>query len=365
MPHYVAFVDLLATKESANLPAREFYQAMAAFSQTAAGAAGGLSRASRMYIFSDCAYIESRSMTEVAQFVRTLRKPLFLCGRFFKGAVVAGQLEPKPLKRATRSEGATVSGVVFGPGSVPAYLLHERFKGIGVAVEPLSDDPTASDETVMTAYPEGDGRRFSVCRDVRYSAAEIGGLYSLDSSKRVRAGSSCDWVEAEEDEDDEGGVLEEEYPLFNSMEDGGNEFVRVLIHNMIKSKVKSARYGRYYISTLISIVNSSDFSKLEYAKPDGWANFPIIFKYLFLSRTIEAQCGDVAGCNLVYFAAVNQIFRSSKLEEAALLDLVSVIVSRPKLYSHIGSVPPEILAHEHRERFIELATRMKLRGRRR
>lgn len=135
----LAFIDLLATKDSALVGEDEFEEAMEKFHDTLINCRGILKSGFKFRHFADCCYIEAESTTELLEFIQNVRFYLFTGRKFFKCAVSLGSLEEVNIREKYGSEisGDDIIGSSFTGEVATVYLNVEKFKGVGVYLDEM------------------------------------------------------------------------------------------------------------------------------------------------------------------------------------------------------------------------------------
>jgi len=134
------------------------------------------------------------------------------------------------------------------------------------------------------------------------------------------------------------------------------------------AKTKDKRYAKYYISTMIALVNSSDFSSINYlTKTKEWENVPILFYKLFLDKNFNKRIATITGSEIIYWAAINHYIDSldinSKkqiMDDVVIQKIADYISRKQKIKNYISNVPIFILTPEHKEIFIKVLTSLEL-----
>ena len=140
----IAFIDMLATKESVNVSNQAFEYLITEFNRELCTNAIKLNKGDKISLFSDCAFIEfSGGLDNAIGYLQVIRTVLFSKQIYFKCAISEGSLDTEgfdPFSGISKKEHldkvkSIVSYRYFGADSVNIYALHEKFKGIGFYVE--------------------------------------------------------------------------------------------------------------------------------------------------------------------------------------------------------------------------------------
>jgi hypothetical protein len=327
---YTAFIDLLGSKESANVHPSNFFEGIRRFTDIVTGTAELLNDDSKLYLFSDCAFLSFSDIENFADYISNVRYHLFSSNYFFKCSVVPGELraetwKPNAAQRALRDRlTGIVTGTTFSDVSVAAFLLQEQYKGVGVVV----DKGVSGGHKIIDSiyFSNDDVRSIRQCRDIRFSRSEVGVIYR------------------------HGGALLDDTPENHSVQENAESYIRSFLASVISAKTKERKYGRYYASSLISFVKSSDFSRLVFDEESGWQNYPIMFRYLFMNRMIEKMLIDVLGWEYIYVAALGEIFKQRRrMDHQTESAIVIELLRRPRVARRLTSSPDTIIQATVRE----------------
>lgn len=320
---WVAFFDLLGTKDSASLSDDDLLISQARFHDFIREYSVDLSEEDRVYPFGDCCYIEFSDLELFALFVQRLRYKLFGLGYFFKCALAPGVLGYQA--KSSPKKGAKIVGGSFGPGVIPVYRAHESFKGVGCIVVPPTELNNhknwltiRSKLLVHSCYAEvprgrSTSPRFVDYLDVKYSISEVGAA------------------------DTDGETADE-----------ADQFTKLLLTRVLSAKMKNINHGRYYISAIVAMVGSSDFSRLEYVER-RWVNGPPIFTQLFENRRLARSLAELPGIEVAFFLCVQ---RAWEYLGGSRDSMVFELASRPWLMKKVGAIPRTFLSHKLRDEIV-------------
>jgi len=286
----IAFIDVLATKESVNVSNQAFEYLITEFNRELCTNAIMLSERDEISIFSDCAFIQfSGGLDDAIGYLQVVRSVLFSKQIYFKCAIAEGNLETEGLdpffginkKEHIDKLRKIVSYRYFGPNSVKIYALHEKFKGIGFYVEgALARKVKESGYFVESGfYADPTLRNYIEFWDIAYQPRLMQCLFDYKDS-------------------DESAMID-------------SQFIDSILKSLLYSKAKNKDYARYYISTLITMIRSSDFSKIYFdCNEKTWKQYPVIFKRLYLDRFFLKHNRTVPGLDCVFFCMINEILDS-------------------------------------------------------
>lgn len=286
----IAFIDVLATKESVNVSNQAFEYLITEFNRELCTSAIRLSEGDRISLFSDCAFIQfSGGLDDAIGYLQVVRSILFSKQIYFKCAIAEGNLETEgfdPFSGINKKEHIEklrkiVTYRYFGADSVNIYALHEKFKGIGFYVEgSLARKAKESGYFVESGfYADPALRNYIGFWDVAFRPRLMQYLFDhKDSDERAMIDS---------------------------------QFIDSMLKSLLYSKAKNKDYARYYISTLITMVRSSDFSHIYFdCSEKSWKQYPVIFKRLYLDRFFLKHNRTVPGLECVFFCMINEVLDS-------------------------------------------------------
>ena len=100
------------------------------------------------------------------------------------------------------------------------------------------------------------------------------------------------------------------YDISYLKEDITPDFLDKLLKTYYKSNIYDVNYGRYYLSILISCVNSVNFSKLYFDEVNNkFENTePIFNKILNLKKEHKDLYNFTSGLEYVYFTLINKVY---------------------------------------------------------
>jgi hypothetical protein len=328
---WIGFYDLLGTKDSSKIRRSDFPDKLIRFGESIQDFALHFRCDAKIRFFSDCAYIEASDPAELIKFSRLLRRSLFSEEVFFKAALAPGQLGDRPQHIHSARESPyriDVQGTIFGNDVVDVYYAQENFKGVGYWVSSAAIDHGLEHHLVNSCFPTDASRPiWTAFRDIRFDQSEIGGLISREG--------------------DNGEPLDE--PI---------AFLESLLTAALRANTSRRHLSRYYFSVFMSVIQSSDFSRLVYDE-DGWDNSPVVFSLMFESERRRKNFLSLAGAEALYLAAANRIFLDSprgarpRFRDASFdstcNEVVSILSSMKILNGPLGSYPSVVLSPEVRE----------------
>lgn len=318
---FSSFLDLVGMRYySQHLPER-YKRALEVLHTSIAEEVHQLGHTGSVYLFSDCAYLESRTFDRLVNFLESLRWTLALDGFYFKAAVAACPLEE--VSARSRLEGllqATaeanldgVQGHSFGASVVELYAAQEALKGIGISI--LKDGSrlrrtiprsTLGRRVVRSCFVAGDGRTE---------------LKEFDDLKLRRELS----------------------------EDNGLRVLQRFLKEFAIAKASSRKLGRLFVPYLVTFVQSVDGDALGEAGGAAHALRVSVF-----SGEFERLFGNVPGTEAVYFSFLSRVRqRDSKAKKLIYEGIKAFLKSHPLLLRKIDNVPPGVLDPVVRRELLE------------
>ena len=131
---YIAYLDLLGIKAVASFDYESYFDHVVAFQEEIQSCQQNNLRQKRnkvhVYMFSDCAYLESKDLFALCSFVNNLRMSLLRNNIFFNAAITEGSLG------ANIIEEKTVHGNIFqNKDTVKVCSLQTTFGGVGIRID--------------------------------------------------------------------------------------------------------------------------------------------------------------------------------------------------------------------------------------
>lgn len=334
---WIAFLDLLGTKNSSRIKKSDFPTKISTFARTIQEQAASVKSDIKLRFFSDSAYIECNDVNELARYASKLRLLLFSQEIFFKAAISPGALDDIPSTiNEMRSNGfkIDIQGSSFGESAVTVYYNQENFKGIGFFVDLKDGKSQKIDSLCESAFPVSDDlKKWSGFFDIRYTTSNIDSV--MESS------DSTDGFE-------------------NAM-----AYLDILLENALRANFQKKNLSRYYISNFITIINSSNFSRLS-VSDDQWKNAPPIFFHMIVSKKRRLNYASLGGGHALFFALLHRVLtaKSDDQHTPRYLDSAGTSIC-DRLISQLNDIrlpggfydryPLAVMSHEISE---DLARRM-------
>jgi len=300
----IAFVDLLGTgyyaKTDKNLYQEHLTQFRFALEEFAPIIAGS----GEVYFFSDCAYIASDDSSRLLEYMSEIRSSLLPHHIYLQGAIQAGKLEPRPV-----NNNKVVHGTIFGSEVAGVYAAQDGLKGAAVRiVEPGIDAQLIRRFCVTSCHLPSSANPSPQCfQDLRYRDDEINRLT-----------------------------------------------VENLLVDCMRAKAVGKSGGAYYISPLITMINSVRWSiNVDADAREDERGARNLFD-LIIRDDFVRHLGDLRGTYLVLYAMLNKAYEQNE-GMSVCKQIQQYIVSKPSILERIDSVPQEILTYDHRRKFLESA----------
>lgn len=338
----VCFIDLLGTKESSKVSEQVYYNAITDFHKVLYRNKDILSEGYKIKGFSDCAFMSFNTDINTFKYLNRIREDLFAKKYYFKCSIVKVDFDVQVLG----SSDSDFSCVTFGPKSVDAYLMHERYKGIGFILDQeLQRIEEFKQSLVPSIYLEDEKKMsFNKCWDIKYSKSYVGNHKFMEEKTQgaLRAG-----------EDN------------HSAEENINTYIKQFVIALTKNK----KYSKYYFPALVSIINSSDFSNISYSDTEGWTGVPVIFYKIFVDRAFDKKVAVVSGSEILFYVALNKVYQDISFQEETdkwnddpvLNKLASIIVRKSRIKNFITQVPAFVFKHVYQRDFISRMAEIELR----
>ena len=312
---FSAFIDLVGTRERARHSSNDYREALSTFQQRVAESllVTGSAPSVRVYIFSDSAFVESEARDSLIAFLVALRSYLLLDGLYFTGAIRRGGLEARPaaaalgglVSAATRQKlEKSLLGNCFSSSAADLYVDQELIKGIGFSAEKSfapSQKAAATSAFVWSCFlPEFGSRQARAFLDLRIPKKDL----TPDGAERI-------------------------------------------LRDAFSAKTRSRKYGRFYVSLLVTWVQSASLQKTSNRHDDRIVEASA-------SGELERLLGDVVGIELVYLAILGRVLGELESVGTALRrEFNRKLMRHRKVARALEFAPEEILPPALRERFVE------------
>lgn len=300
----IAFMDLLGTTYFAQTDPALYQENLIRFKQALTSRSSKLKHEGKVFLFSDCAYVVCSDAQTLIAYLIEVRAALLPRHLYIQAAIEPGELEAK---HVTTEESDTVSGTIFGAAVAPLYARQHALKGAAIRI---------SDALMMR------------------SSVKAHCVLSCHLPNPTNSVAECFW--------------DIRYP-----KDGINrEQLENVLADCINAKSVRRSAGTYYISVLISMIRSVDWTsvnlKVRPSENDTGARH--IYE-LLIRGEFSRHFGDLRGVEYIFFALLDQVYQSCE-GKPVFEEIRSYIATRPRLLRRIEMVPPELLSHENRQKFL-------------
>ena len=209
---YIAFLDMLGTRASASVSTAEYKHAIKAFHNAMNIAASFCKSDCKIFGYSDNAYIEIETLSDIIVFFRELRQLLLEKHLYFSAAIEPGSLGVDDSIVKTGNQGCSM--IFTATEAIHVYLSQCKFSGIGITVSnkiisEIEDTSTSSDFCNTIFQPLVDSNHYESAYDISY----------------------------------EDVVLEQ---------------IKYIFADYITTTIMNKRAGRYYITPIISMIKCID-----------------------------------------------------------------------------------------------------------
>lgn len=312
---YIAFLDLLGTKDFSGDP-EVYTDSISRFYSEAKRSSYYLKDYGNIGIFSDCLYAESRTLKELLDYLVILRKKLLVHNLFFNAAVTTGEIG---IINQASSENANFWGVAFENSEIAkVYMLQNKFKGIGLWIDPdLYGEMPEKYQLVKSVYlPDVDRKELISYRDIAFELT---------------------------------------HRKYDNFESG---IINIALKQCLLSYTKSKRYGRYYLSLLTTLINSSK-GEIEWdRKNQRFKKCPPVFSVIMeLAEAKGEGYPEIQGLFILCLFVVEKAFQSDTVLDLDRKMIVKKFMSYRCLsepYAYSISELPNVFDGSFREKFIQI-----------
>lgn len=339
--NYISFIDILGTKNSSESENHQKYiDIVVNFQSTLIESSSILTDNGRLHFFSDCAFIETESIAIMIKFLKKLREELLLNKLFLRGSVVKGQLcaingeesrkfikdnygskildRFKTLQPIIKKNDAVINGTLFfSPHISKAAKIESEIKAASIYI----DNQVFEDAEV---------------KDILKNEVVTSGYLNNKSLTKITTF----------------------YDIAYNQEDITESFLRVLLQQYLIANTSHFSFGRYYLSILITCINSTDFSKLKYSNASNdFENTSPIFDVILGLRLKNKQLyNNSKGLEFVYFSLLNKVYIDQNgCNETTVNVLKQVFFNKRfmgKYMNKISLIPKDVLSSNSKSQLI-------------
>lgn len=273
---FIAFLDLLGTKDLSMEEQNAYANSIKIFSDCIAD--GLCDTKCKAYAFSDCAYVESKTLTDLLGVLNDLRNLLLQKRRFFSAAITSGTLNADISSKNNQYfcvsfNGADVSKV---------YVKQSQLKGIGIRLD-------------KSVFQKGE------LKQKGYKAIRNFYIPNIDYPKTISI-----FYDLQIDSNPDNLI-----PYFD-----------FAMKSYRRANIKSKRYGRYYISFIVNILSSLDLSEtskvpvLTYSESQGWQISSNLLRRLFdVCEKDKYFIHNAPGYEYIFLYLLNNLYSGNSCKE--------------------------------------------------
>jgi len=353
MNSYIAYLDLLGIKDLARYSPNKYFEAMEIFRNHLISTASifnenGYSKNSKIFFFSDSAFIESDDIKTLINYFIILRKELNRKNLFFTAAITEGCLDAchfsgiKDLKRTNidaqikniiKGQEEFVRGTIFqAKDIISVYLFQNDLKSIGIFMDKSIFDKSSNNlENIKNEY-----------------------LTKIFYFPNVNESTACEF-----------------YDLKLSKSERDKSFFKIVIERYHNVNVKNKKFGRYFLPHFANWISCIQFIKnenliceildsnkiLSETDNDFDDDLLIFIKLIKGNDTFLSELKRSAQCfEYLYFFLLNCLYEQFNEYNKIILYTIKAIKKYSKCKKYItkmDDLPDNVLSHKNKDRFIE------------
>lgn len=339
---YISFIDILGTKSSSeNDNPNGYLELVVNFQNTLLRNAHILKSKGRIHFFSDCAYIEAIDFKSMVLFVKKLRDELLMTNLFLRGSIIKGVL-------------GAVNGVEedkYLDGIYPEEIIkkYNRFKNT------IKKNRSVINGTMFFSPDISKAVKY----EMTLKAASI--FIEKDILKIKKNQSFCN----------NNIVLSGHIKDINKLTFQGfydisydeNIITETFLNNILRhytiANASHFSFGRYYISILVTCINSTNFSQLQFRNEtkDFIEGKPIFHSVLNLRKSHKSLYSKSKGLEFVYFSLVNKVYSDLKGCSETTKEVLKLVFSNKrflgKYQNQISRLPSELISSSSKKYLIQ------------
>jgi len=312
---WIAFLDLLGTSASTGDPSG-YKRRIKTFIRTIGNFSDKLGEESSISYFSDCMYLQSNSLANVVDYLSTIRDVLMSDDIYFAAAVVKGELKVQQSNGEKFGTGkCTVQGACFeGNKIAELYRQQDTLKGIGIRLDKdakaeLSKCDSWKNRIVSSFFIPNVGEDCVPYSDLSFNVCV------LKSNEK--------------------------------------DLIQNLLMKALCSNSESPRHGRFYLSLLITMMQSYRSEKIKWA--DGKFKIaPTLYKIILDFATREEKVHDIYGLQYLSLILLDILYHAN-LGDENRREIARKILDSPALkskYSFLGDMPKGLFSRDVFERVV-------------
>lgn len=337
MNSYIAYLDVLGTKNSSeNEDFDEYIKLITCFQNALIRSSHLLDETGKIYFFSDCAYIESCNINSLIDMLSSIRQTLFDDEKFVRGAVVKGKLG------ALNSDDIEDCEKRYADDP---DLLHKMKASLNFFKQ--SKDNSKIKGTLF------------FCKDVAkaytFESQLKGAAFYIDNEIRKE---TKDIVKSGFVSNIQKNTYNSFYDIKYNSESITSSFIEKVLRFYALSNTSDVKYGRYYLTILISCINSEDFSNIKYDEEKRkFVDSPEIFyKILNLKKSHKLVYNNAKGLEYLYFALIDKFYSDVKDMTLRRYFLNEVFLNYrflSKYQNKISQLPKELISNRTKKSLLE------------
>lgn len=314
---YSAYLDVVGLRDLAKVNVQDFHGALRQFQKWVWDICKSLSEDAEVFFFSDSAFAQAHSHTELVRLLTELRFRLMEEEHFFKAAIAEGDLDWQDASDyfAAKDSGMkarvknVVKGYYFGEHAAQLFSSEDSLKGIGIRVVGDKLQKALKESVVVTCHlPDMNSRQPEAYKDLRFEHHQL-----------------------------TAGLL------------------HIVLEKFFHAKMSSKKYGRYYIPLLIVWIQSMDLRTV-----DPRLTSDADLASILLNGSFERLFHDVVGVEQIYFALLNRVVSDNGFDRLANATF-RYVQSRPWIINRIGLADKAILGYEVRHKCLTELSKKTLR----
>lgn len=300
--NYVAYFDMLGVGDASGEYGDRYHDQLRRFRQAVCDAVDQkLANGDRVFAFSDSAFVSSKSISRLADFVSMAQTRLWEHGLFLKGGISAAQLDfndfaalPDQSDDLIEVRSQKLSGYWFSKEFVRPALLEKNLKGIAIHIdeEAFNSSWLETSCAYSAHYPGESLKKPSVFRDLLIPERS---LRYLDS---------------------------------------------ILKTYLIVSHT-SRRVSRYYISLIITWINSHNFTTTVF--DITFQGYATPLRQLIGAKKLATEIIQLPGGDLIYYALLSKVDKDCK-DQKVIEQVVDFLGASKRLRIAAEFIPPQICA---------------------
>lgn len=337
MNSYIAYLDVLGTKNSSeNEDFDEYIKLITCFQNSLVRSSHLLDDRGKVYFFSDCAYIESNDISSLVNMLGSVRQTLFDDEIFVRGALVRGKLgalngdDIEDCEQRYADDGELLNKMRVSLNFFKQSKDNTKIKGTLFFCKDVA--------RVYSFESQLKGAAFYVDSDIRKETKEI---VKSGYISNIQKNSYCSFYDIKYD------------ALSIS-----NTFIEKVFRYYALSNTSDIKYGRYYLTILISCVNSINLSNTKYNEQSReFIDTPDLFyQILNLKKTHKILYNNAKGLEYLYFALIDKFYTDVKdvmLRRYFLSEIFLNYKFLSKYQNKISQLPKELISTRTKKSLLE------------